>query len=129
LAYERCGKDLLDAVNGIFVLVSERREFMLCPRYVAVHWWCNVPCQEETLADLGLEKWTTHWKSVDDAANPLEYPRWHAKMSRLVEAGGFSPLAATRLLGAMFSVAQAAAREPTADDVARFRQILLMEGQ
>jgi hypothetical protein len=128
LACERCGKDLLDTVNGIFVFVLERREFMRCPRYEAVHWWCKVPCQDRGLADLGWERWPTHPKDGDDAANPLEFPRWHAKISRQIEQGSFSPLVATRLLGAMFEVARAAAREPTADDIARFRQKLTMEG-
>ena len=128
LECEWCGKDLLDTVGGGLVQVQERREFMPHPRYVEVYSWCKVPCQEEALSALGLDRWTTHYKSIDDAANPLEYPRWVSEISRLIERGSFSTPAAKKLSEAKRAIAWVAVRKPTVEDIIRFRQIRKMHG-
>lgn len=128
LACEHCGKDLLDAIDGILVWVPECRQYETHRRYVGVYWWCKSPCQGEALGALGLERWPTHWKSIDDAANPLEFPRWDAETLRQIERGEFSTAAAEKLAGAKRAVGRVAARTPTADDVARYRDIRFLNG-
>ena len=129
LACENCGKDLLGTGNGVFVRVLEHHGYeVAAPRYVGFYTWCKRPCQEKMLVALGLRKWPTHWDDISDAANPLWYPHWDSKTSRLTERGSFSTAAAEKLAAAKVKVARAAARKPTAEDIARYQQLRMMYG-
>jgi len=94
---------------------------------VAAYWACW-ECEKKIRANLYLAGYKLDWKGVDELLNPLEHKRWNDIFSRLIERGKISKPAAAKMREFKSIVAALVDREPTQEDMVRFRQLRWFDG-
>ncbi len=122
-----CGVDLLETRWGNFVW-AENTNRSAPPRYVDFYWLCKGLCDKFVQAELRVLNYWYPWKGLDELTNPLEYARWVKVTSRLIDRGEYSETAAAKVEELKRIIGPIADREPTAKDVERFQEILMVDG-
>lgn len=122
-----CRTNLLDTGMGNCVW-AENRDQAATPRFAGVFWVCKGRCYELVQTALYAEKYSASWIGINELKNPLEYERWDRATSRLIDRGEVSVAAIAKVEELKRIVAQVAVRPPTDKDIARFREMRMMDG-
>jgi hypothetical protein len=127
LLCEVCGADLLETRWANFVWAKNTNRAATY-RYVDFYWVCKGQCDNFVQDVLRDEGYWAPWKGLDELTNPLEYARWVEVTSRLIDRGEYSETAAAKVEELKRIIGPIADREPTAKDVERFQEILMVDG-
>ncbi len=127
LACELCHKDLLETGMGNCVWAGSWDQAATL-RYADVYCVCKGRCDMLLQAALHDAKYSASWIGIDELMNPLMYERWDRATSRLIDQGAVSVAAIAKVEELKRIVAPIADREPTEQDLARFREISMIAG-
>lgn len=122
-----CPTNLLETGLGNCVW-AENLDRTATYRFAYVFWVCKGRCYMLLQSALYAEKYLASWIGIDELMNPLEYERWDRATSYLIDQDEVSVAATAKVEELKRIVAQVADREPTEQDIARFREIRMMDG-
>ena len=120
-----CGKDLLEAGDGIFALVHKRGDHS---KYVDAYWACRRQCDREMKAIYRSQGCLTGWHSIKDLTIPHEYLWWIMSVLKKIEKGRFEQDAFKKTKIFSLKVAQMVMRETTEEERDRLTEVDVMRG-
>lgn len=126
LAYERCGKDLLESQYGVFAWVREQMGDN--DRNVTAYWACKETCDEEMKKryHIGAGR-LAPWEDIGDLTNPLEYLTFDMRILNSIYRGSiYEREAFEKLKQLKLRIAQVIMVEPTLKERERYLELQML---